>query len=392
MVHSRRKRRIHHPVPGRVVPVQGGAADVERPDQPAFDYRRSRRESTCGPVARESKGRRAAVHRQRLQAARAVAGEIEVRIDVCRAAEDGIARAARADRRVGVLLASESSEARRVQQPQVGGLPELSHDAVVDQRRRDRADVGVRPAQVAPVGWRERAQLAQRRRELDDSVAVVPGCVVARSERSGAAVAGGHVDVARAVDRHALAGPDPRLALARSLRLVHVVDRNPGGRHADHPWVIAAAVAQPAAKRNVDIPVRKSKRSTLLGHAWHEAHGAALRGWGDVDGESRHRASVSHVHREHLVLRCRQRTDQPHCVDDAGGGVDDRRARDPDGVDLGRTVVGRHARPSDHMPHHGPGALVQAVDAVVLGHGDDEPVPDQGFGVDVAVERGVPLR
>ena len=155
--------------------------------------------------------------------------------------------------------------------------------------------------------------------------------------------------------------------------------------------MVVAAVAEPAAERDVHVAVGETQCSALFLDGGVHGHVSGRRRdcRRDVDWETCDVGAIGEVLGEHLPFGTCHEADR---VDDVRGRVDDRRARDPDRVDLRRAVVGRHARPGDHVPDDGPGAFVQGVDAVVLGDGDDEPVPDQGLGVDVAVQRGVPLR
>ena len=203
---------------------------------------------------------------QRLQAARAVACDIHVGIDVGRAAKDRAAGRARADRGARVRLATKAAKRAFVQKPDLAGLAGLENDVVVEHRRCDRSDVLIGLAQSAPVGWGERAQLSQGARQLENAVPVVIQASVARERRAPrSAVPSCHIDVAGPVNGHALSGPNPRLTLARGLRFVNVVKGPTTGRNAHNPRVVVTAVAQPAAKRHINMTVRKAECSTLLG-------------------------------------------------------------------------------------------------------------------------------
>ena len=148
--------------------------------------------------------------------------------------------------------------------------------------------------------------------------------------------------------------------------------------------MIDAAVAGPAAEPEVDVAVGECQGRALAlvdrvetGRR-HGAHGPGVAAVGDVE-------------RVELVLE--RARDQAHCVDHAAAGVDHRRARDPDRVDVAAAQLRAPRRRAQVPgPDQGPAALVEGVDGVVLGRGQDHAAEDHRGGVDLAVEGRVPAR
>ena len=141
------------------------------------------------------------------------------------------------------LLAPDAPERGPVEEIDGAGLA-CGHDPPVGEQGGSSGQVEIAGVVRRPRGRREVLQQGQRRRELEDRVAVVVGV----GRRGDRAVAGADPDVSGGIDdRCRAAHPDGALALAGRRVDVELGGGTAGLGHGDHPAVVGPTVAVVAA-------------------------------------------------------------------------------------------------------------------------------------------------
>ncbi len=363
---------LHHRTGEEVERVEVPSAD--RPHQPAGHYGRAMGPARGGP----GRSGRGCGHRHGVDAI--AAGDEQGAIDVG-GASIGIARAESRRRRP---LAADAAQRGLVEDIGGGGFADLEHEAVGQQGRGGRTQVGVATVVLVPQRGSEVVEQMHRRAQLEHAVAVVVriGCAVV------GAVAGGHPHVALCVDRRRRP-PHPHRSLAVPGGHLEVDRGRTVLRSGDDPSVVGLAVTGVATEPDDHATVGERQRGPV------EQEGL-IAGYRVDDLVEQLGARVG-VEPDQVVLRPARHPDGRHHEELAGRRVDDRGGRDPDcrqDVSAQTGDRGRvEGRAEVDRPQDRPGVGGEGVDGVVFGGGEHPTGEDQRLSVELPVEGGrVPRR
>ena len=163
-----------------------------------------------------------------------------------------------------------------------------------------------------------------------------------------------------------------------------------GQADADDPAVIAAAIAEMPAIGDIDPAVEDGERAALVLIGVVEAPALRRQRGGDVDRPARQNGAVLQRHGEDLVARPRSRGDHRVEINRLRPLVDDRRAGDPQRVDIAAWQRRERHRPAQNLgPNDRSRARVDRLDRVAFGGDDQHPrnrsrgLPVERLGIDV---------